>query len=48
MRGFIVLQFLLMVPVVASWIIMLVALWRVMKAHEFIAATLEEFADNPE
>ena len=40
----ILIQFLVMIPFIAGWIICLVALWRGMKAHESIASTIEELA----
>jgi len=44
--GIILVQFLVMVPFIVGWIICLVALWRAMKAHESIAATIEELANE--
>jgi len=40
------IQFLVMVPFVIGWIICLIALWRGMKAHEKIAAVIEELANK--
>jgi hypothetical protein len=44
--GIILVQFLVMVPFIVGWIISLVALWRAMKAHESIAAIIEELANE--
>lgn len=44
--GIILVQFLVMVPFIVGWIISLVAVWRAMKAHESIAATVKELANE--
>lgn len=44
--GIMIIQFLIMIPFIAGWIICLVAIWRGMKAHELIAATIEELANK--
>ena len=39
-----IMQGLIMIPVIIGWIFILVAIWRLMKAHEKIASDLEELA----
>ena len=43
---FFFLWFVMMMAMVAGYVILLVALWRGMKAHESIARTLEQIADS--
>ena len=39
---FFVIWLILMLGVIAGWIILLIALWRGMKAHETIAESIKE------
>jgi len=39
---FLLIWFVLMIGMLVSWVIMLVAVWRTMKAHETIASRLKE------
>lgn len=41
-----VVWLLMMAPFVVGWIIVIIALWRGMKAHERIASTLDTLASN--
>ena len=41
-----VLWLLMMAPFVVGWIVVIIALWRGMKAHERIAATLTTLAQR--
>ena len=41
-----VIWFVLMVGMVAGWIIFLVALWRMMRAHEYLARSAQDIADG--
>ena len=41
-----VVWLLMMAPFVVGWIIVIIALWRGMKAHERIATTLTTLAQN--
>ena len=45
--GFIIIIYLLMMlGMIVGWIILLIALWRGMKAHESIAANLKAVLSN--
>ncbi|MFH0965311.1 MAG: hypothetical protein V2A58_15020 [Planctomycetota bacterium] len=40
------LWFLMVVAAIVAWVIFLVAIWRTMKAHESVAASLKDIAEN--
>ena len=44
--GFGVFAFLLMIGAIALWILLIVAVWRAMKAHESIADSMRDIAQR--
>ena len=45
---FLLVWLVMMVGMVGSWVILIIAVWRGMKAHESVARSLKTIADKPQ